>query len=76
MRVACFLPRPKPDAAVAEHSRLLVDAERSKWAVGESDLFRVNTREVAWVKARKAPIDGQFEAQMTVREFEWWRGTN
>jgi len=61
---------------VAEQSRLLLDAERSKWAVGESDLFRVNTREAAWVKARKAAIDGQFEAQMAVREFEWWRGTN
>ena len=60
----------------AAQSRLLLDAERSKWAQGESDLFRVNTREAAWVKARKAAIDGQFEAQMAVREFEWWRAAN
>lgn len=60
----------------AAQSRLLLDAERSKWAVGESDLFRVNTREAAWVKARKAAIDGQFEAQMAVREFEWWRAAD
>lgn len=55
---------------------LLLDTERSKWAVVESDLFRVNTREAAWVKARKAAIDGQFEAQMAVREFEWWRAAD
>ena len=60
----------------AAQSRLLLDAERSKWALGESDLFRVNTREAAWVKARKAAIDGQFEAQMAVREFEWWRAAD
>lgn len=60
-------------ARAARQSRLLLEAERSKWEAGESDLFRVNTREAAWVKARKTAIFLQFEAQLAAREFGWWR---
>ena len=60
-------------ARAARQSRLLLEAERSKWEAGESDLFRVNTREAAWVKARKTAISLQFEAQLAAREFGWWR---
>ena len=63
------------EAAVsaARQSRVLLDAERTRWQAGESDLFRVNAREAAWVKARKEAIDRQYEAQVAVREFGWWR---
>ncbi len=57
----------------ADQSRQLLDAERAKWEMGESDLFRVNAREVSWVKARKAAISREYDAQIAIREFEWWR---
>ena len=60
-------------ASAARQSRVLLDAERTRWQAGESDLFRVNAREAAWVKARKEAIDRQYEAQVAVREFGWWR---
>lgn len=59
-------------ARAADQSRRLLDAEKARWQAGESDLFRVNAREAAWVKARKSAIDRTYDAQLAIVEFSWW----
>ena len=56
----------------AVQGRQLLDAEKARWQAGESDLFRVNAREAAWVKARKSAIDRTYDARLAVVEFGWW----